>query len=154
VGILPIDQFFFAAGQNPDIHRPRQQPGGTMTSKDHGMVVSAASVPKNPVEAGSRTSIQMLIPPDRAPHFAMRCFTIEAGGGMPNHTNSVEHEQYILAGRAEIGIGERLHTVNQGDVVYIPAGVPHWYRVLGEQSFQFLCLIPNQPDRIELVGKR
>lgn len=120
-------------------------------NKDHGMITSAASVPKNTVEAGKLTSIQVLIPPDRAPHFAMRCFTIEPGGGMPNHTNSVEHEQYVIAGQAEVGIAGKVHKVAQGDVVYIPAGVPHWYKTLGDAPFQFLCLVPNQPDRIEMV---
>ena len=115
------------------------------------IVTTAASVPANEVAAGTKTTIQVLIPPDRAPNFAMRCFTIEPGGGMPNHTNSVEHEQYVISGQAEVGIGEKIHKVSQGDVVYIPAGIPHWYKTLGEQNFQFLCLVPNQPDRIELV---
>lgn len=116
------------------------------------MIATAASVPKSPVPAGTKTSIQVLIPPDRAPHFAMRCFTIEPGGGMPNHTNTVEHEQYVLNGRAEVGIGGEVHQVKKGDVVYIPAGLPHWYTTLGDEPFQFLCLVPNQPDTIELVA--
>lgn len=114
-------------------------------------IVPHREIPKSPVPAGSKTSIQVLIPPDHAPHFAMRCFTIEPGGGMPNHTNTVEHEQYVLGGEAEVGIGEQIHHVRQGDVVFIPAGVPHWYTTLGEVPFQFLCLVPNQPDTIELV---
>ena len=36
------------------------------------------------------------------PHFAMRRFTMGEGGGMPLHTNRVEHEQYVLAGRARV----------------------------------------------------
>ena len=87
---------------------------------------------------------------DGAPHFAMRRFIMGDGGGMPLHTNRVEHEQYVLAGRARIGIGERVHEVAKGDVLLIPAGVPHSYRVL-EAPFEFLCLVPNRPDQIEIV---
>ena len=119
---------------------------------NHPLVTSASSVPFNPVEAGRKTTMQVLIPPDRAPHFAMRCFTIEAGGGMPNHTNSVEHEQYVLNGAAEVGIGPEVHRVSKGDVVFIPANIPHWYRTVGDEPFQFLCLVPNQPDSIRIVG--
>lgn len=72
------------------------------------------------------------------------------GGGMPLHTNTVEHEQYVLRGRARVGIADRVYEVQADDVLYIPAGVPHYYEVL-EAPFQFLCLIPNQPDRIEIV---
>jgi len=119
---------------------------------NHPLVTSAASVPANDVPAGRKTTIQVLIPPDRAPNFAMRCFTIEPGGGMPNHTNMVEHEQYVLNGAAEVGIGTEVHQVKTGDVVFIPANMPHWYRTIGEEPFRFLCLVPNQPDTIRIVG--
>jgi quercetin dioxygenase-like cupin family protein len=81
----------------------------------------------------------------------MRRFVIEPGGSMPKHTNSVEHEQFVLKGRAEIGIGDRIIQVSQNDVVYIPAYVPHWYKTIGEEPFEFLCSVPNKPDKIELV---
>lgn len=116
------------------------------------LVAPAADFPATEVAAGRKTSMQLLIAADRAPNFVMRCFTIEPGGGMPNHTNSVEHEQYVLSGTAEVGIGAEVHKVRKGDVVFIPARVPHWYRTLGDEPFQFLCLVPNQPDTVVLVG--
>ena len=70
---------------------------------------------------------------------------------MPRHTNAVEHEQYVLAGRARVGIGDRTHEVSSGTVLYIPAGVPHFYEVL-EAPFEFLCMVPNAEDRIEILG--
>ncbi len=118
---------------------------------NHPLVTTAASVPANDVAAGNKTTIQVLIPPDRAPNFSMRCFTIEPGGGMPNHTNTVEHEQYVLSGAAEVGIGDEVHQVKKGDVVFIPAYMPHWYQTVGDEPFQFLCLVPNQPDSIRIV---
>ena len=42
-------------------------------------------------------------------------------------------------------------TVSEGDVVYIPAGVPHWYRAQGGEPFEFLCVVPNAPDTIEIL---
>jgi quercetin dioxygenase-like cupin family protein len=110
-------------------------------------------VPLEPVAAGRRTSRQVLIGPDEAPHFAMRRFVMEPGGGMPAHTNSVEHEQYVLRGRATMGIGEDVHEVSAGDVVYVPAETPHWYRVEGEESFEFLCMVPNLPDEVEILDE-
>ena len=72
---------------------------------------------------------------------------------MPRHTNTVEHEQYVLRGAARIGIGDTVHEVKQGDVVYIPRGVPHWYQAAEGEPFEFLCLVPNQPDEIKLVDE-
>jgi quercetin dioxygenase-like cupin family protein len=93
----------------------------------------------------------LLGPGDGAPHFTLRRFLMGAGGGMPLHTNRVEHEQYVLAGRARVRIGGTDHEVGQGDVVFIPAGVPHAYQVV-EAPFEFLCIVPNLEDEIELVG--
>lgn len=114
-------------------------------------VKRAASVPTQPVKAGQATSVQILIGPDEGPNFAMRRFTMDPGGGMPAHTNAVEHEQYVLRGRARVGIGDHVFEVGRDDVVYIPAGVPHWYHAEGDEPFEFLCIVPNRPDRIEVL---
>ena len=109
-------------------------------------------IPVEKVSAGSHTYRQVLIGPDEGPNFAMRRFIMEPGGGIPAHTNTVEHEQYVLRGRARIGIGDSVYKVKAEDVLYIPAGVPHWYEVLGDENFEFLCMVPNRDDRIKLVG--
>ena len=106
------------------------------------------------VKNGDRTTIQVLIPAQEGPNFAMRRFLMEPGGGMPNHTNTVEHEQYVLAGQARIGIGGEEYLVKAGDVIFIPAGVPHWYLNIGEENFEFLCMIPNKVDIVTLVDEK
>jgi quercetin dioxygenase-like cupin family protein len=113
----------------------------------------AADLPFEAVGAGKGTKRQVLIGPEQGPHFAMRRFVMQPGGGMPRHTNTVEHEQYVLRGRATIGLGDEVMTVQQDDVVYIPAGVPHWYRAEGEEAFEFLCMVPNLPDEIEVLDE-
>ena len=107
-------------------------------------------VPIDPVNAGSGTTRQVLIGPDEGPNFSMRRFVMAPGGGMPNHTNTVEHQQYVLGGAARIGIGDDVIEVAEGDVVFIPAGVPHWYESLGPDEFAFLCVVPNGPDEIHI----
>ena len=115
------------------------------------LVRNATSVPREAVGAGKGTLRQVLIGPGEAPHFAMRRFTMEPGGGMPNHTNTVEHEQYVLGGQATIGIGDEIVKVKKDDVVFIPAGVPHWYRAEGDEPFEFICVVPNLPDKTEIL---
>ena len=92
----------------------------------------------------------LLGPGDGAPNFAMRRFVMGEGGGMPRHTNTVEHEQYVLRGRARVSIGDEVHEVGPECVLYIPAGVPHDYNVI-EAPFEFLCMVPNAEDRIEIL---
>lgn len=103
------------------------------------------------VKAGTATRMQVLVGPDQgAPNFVLRRFIMDEGGGMPLHTNDVEHEQYVLRGRAKIRIGEAVHDVAPSDTLYIPAGAPHSYQVV-EGPFEFLCIVPNRPDQVHLV---
>ena len=116
-----------------------------------GVVKPSAAVERQAIAAGTATEIQVLLgATDGAPHFAMRRFIMGAGGGMPLHRNAVEHEQYVLKGRARVTIGPEAHEVRAGDVLYIPAGTPHSYQVL-EAPFEFLCMVPNAPDRLEIL---
>ena len=119
---------------------------------DHrGVVRKAEAVDRQEVAAGEATQVQVLIgPDDGGRNFAMRRFIMGEGGGMPRHTNTVEHEQYVLCGRARVGIGDESFEVSAGSVLLIPAGAPHDYRVI-EAPFEFLCMVPNDEDRIEIV---
>lgn len=116
-------------------------------------VKRADKVEMQSVDAGKGTKRQLLIGPDEAPNFALRRFIMQPGGGMPRHTNAVEHEQYVLRGRARVGIGDEVFDVQADDVLYIPAGTPHWYQAEGDEPFEFLCVVPNGPDRIRVLDE-
>jgi quercetin dioxygenase-like cupin family protein len=114
-------------------------------------VIKPEIVKSEPVDQGQGITRKMLISPEIGPNFAMRQFSMQPGGFMPLHTNLVEHEQYILRGHAVLELGDETVAVQAGDAVFIPAGLPHSYTNTGEESFVFLCLVPNKEDRSELV---
>lgn len=116
-----------------------------------GAVKAVEQIELEHLSGAEDTSMAILIGPhDGAPNFVMRRIVMKESGGMPAHTNAVEHEQYVLRGRARVGIADEIHEVSAHQVVYIPAGTPHWYDVL-EAPFEFLCLVPNVPDQVKLV---
>lgn len=117
-------------------------------SVKHSHAVESVEVPN-----GVKASKQVLISSQEAPNFAMRRFAMEPGGGMPRHTNTVEHEQYVLGGKARIGIAEEVFEVKKGDVVFIPENVPHWYQNTGDDTFEFLCIVPNKPDLAVILSE-
>lgn len=118
-----------------------------------GVVRAAREIPAAPVKAGVATEMQVLVGPgEGAPNFVLRRFIMGTGGGMPKHTNEVEHEQYVLRGRARITIGDDVHEVGPDHTLYIPAGAPHSYEVV-EAPFEFLCVVPNRPDQVRIVGE-
>jgi len=116
-------------------------------------VKHATDVEAKNVAAGKDTTIQVLISAQEGPNFALRKFSMQPGGGMPRHTNLVEHEQYVLNGQAHITIGDKSFDVKKGDVVFIPEGVPHSYDNTGEDNFEFLCIVPNKPDEIKVLDE-
>jgi quercetin dioxygenase-like cupin family protein len=117
-------------------------------------VKKADNVEAQVVKNGDQTTIQVLISAMEGPNFAMRRFVMKPGGGMPKHTNTVEHEQYVLQGRAKIGIGDEEYEVEKGDVVFIPEGIPHWYSNIGQDDFEFLCMIPNKTDVVVVLEEK
>jgi quercetin dioxygenase-like cupin family protein len=114
-------------------------------------VKHASDVAAEAVKGGNKTTIQVLISSEEGPNFAMRRFVIQRGGGMPAHTNTVEHEQFVLRGHACIDINNQIYQVKAGDVVFIPEGAPHWYQNNGDEDFEFLCVIPNKKDNLRIV---
>lgn len=115
------------------------------------MKKSLHEIPSTPIQAGEGASMQMLIAPEVAPHFAMRKFVIKKEGFMPFHTNTVEHEQYVLKGKARVQLGDESFIAVKDDIIFVPAGVAHSYHVIGDEDYEFLCLVPNQDDTIEMV---
>jgi quercetin dioxygenase-like cupin family protein len=105
------------------------------------------------VDTGKDTTIQVLISSQEGPNFALRKFSMQKGGGMPRHTNILEHEQYVLRGKATITIDDETYHVKSGDVVFIPEGAIHSYQNTGEEPFEFLCIVPNKEDKITIVDE-
>ena len=106
------------------------------------------SVAPLPVPRCRGTSIQVLLGPESGvPNFITRQFTIEPGGRIPCHRHeTIEHEQVILDGAMVISLNGRETEVTQGDSIFIPAGISHWYENRGTAPVRFLCIVPNTAD--------
>jgi quercetin dioxygenase-like cupin family protein len=110
-----------------------------------GVIRQAKEVQARPVERAEGTVMRVLIgPDDHAPNFVTRKFTIRPGGRIPKHRHpTIEHEQYVLSGRMQLGIGGEVREVSAGAAVFIPAGTPHWYENQGTEPVEFLCVVPR-----------
>lgn len=114
-------------------------------------VKHTVEIESTPVRDGVGVTRKMLISPEEGPNFALRSFTIQAGGRLVKHKNMVEHEQYILSGKAELGIDDEIFQVKKGDVVFIPAQAAHYYTNTGAEPFEFLCIVPNTEDAFTIL---
>ena len=92
-----------------------------------------------------------VLSPAEEKDFLVRKVSIESGGTMPNHTNEIQHQQYVLSGEAKVVVGDKEYHAKKGDFIYIPAGVNHYYEACHDDGYEFLCMITTQEDNIKLV---
>jgi quercetin dioxygenase-like cupin family protein len=78
-----------------------------------------------------------------APNFAMRLFEVAPGGNTPNHAHDWEHEIFVLEGRGSVLTEMGEVEIKPWDVVYVEPNEKHSIKNNGEETFKFLCLIPN-----------
>lgn len=63
-------------------------------------------------------------------------FEVEPGDLLARHTDSAEEVLYIVAGEAEVEIGDERGYVEAGDLAVIPAMVPHGLKNTGSQALK------------------
>ena len=60
--------------------------------------------------------------------------TVAPGGGAPLHVHAdLDDSFYLVSGRLAMRCGEQAFAVNPGDYVALPHGVPHTFRVVGDE---------------------
>ena len=69
----------------------------------------------------------------------------DPGIGIPPHVHENEDEVFqVLEGTVEMSIGSELTTLNAGDLIFCPKGVPHSWKVVGDQKAKaMLSIFPS-----------
>lgn len=109
--------------------------------------VPAGSVALEPVESEGACGcrIQELITArEGAPTFAMRRFTVDAGGHTAFHRHAWEHEVYVLGGHGTLKLDGHAVDLQVGDAALVLPDELHSFECSGEEPLVFLCMIPVQ----------
>ena len=93
----------------------------------------------------------------------------DPGVGIPPHVHEDEDEVFqVLSGEVEMMVGDKTTTLSAGDLIFCPRGVPHSWRVAGEEKaramlsifpagleamFEELAQLPPGPPDLEKVGE-
>lgn len=83
---------------------------------------------------------------DGAPTFAMRHFTVEAGGHSPKHQHNYEHGIYIVGGRGTLEVDGEMREIAAGDSAFVRPNTLHQFRADRGAELQFLCVVPTTFD--------
>jgi quercetin dioxygenase-like cupin family protein len=74
--------------------------------------------------------------------FGLSRVTQPAGTATPLHVHSREAEAfYLLDGSMTYRAGEQTYQLSPGSFIYLPAGVPHAFRVTGDAPVRFLAVV-------------
>lgn len=65
-------------------------------------------------------------------------FAFDQGQGLSEHTAPFDAVVQIIEGKAEVSIGGKKHTVNEGEIINMPANIPH--ALHAAEAFK-MCLI-------------
>ena len=68
----------------------------------------------------------------------------EPGKGIAMHSHNVEETVMVLEGKATVVIGGDTFEVEAGDVTWIPAGVPHYFRNRGDGQMKIYWVYVTQ----------
>jgi quercetin dioxygenase-like cupin family protein len=119
-----------------------------MSHAPSAVIRTRNTVPAQPVPRCRGASMQVMLGPESGvPNFITRFFTLEAGGRIPCHRHDViEHEQVVIEGSMVISLDGRETEVGEGDSIFIPAGVSHWYENRGAGPVRFVCVVPRTDD--------
>ena len=77
-----------------------------------------------------------------ATRYRVRYFDVPAGGRTARERHPHDHGVVIVTGRARVTLGDEVHEVGEGDVVYVSGDELHCFEALGEEPLEFLCVSP------------
>ncbi|ADU65030.1 Cupin 2 conserved barrel domain protein [Desulfurispirillum indicum S5] len=81
----------------------------------------------------------------QTPHVGLTLFAFDAGEGISTHSAPGDAMVQILDGSAEITIGETTVVVKTGEVVVMPADIPHGLKA--KERFKMLLFFVSSPKK-------
>ncbi len=86
----------------------------------------------------------VIIGPDEgADNVSLRVFLIPKGKHSKEEEHPHDHLVYILEGECNVLLGDELHSVKEGDVVWVKPNEHHRFDNAGEGTLKFICVIPS-----------
>jgi quercetin dioxygenase-like cupin family protein len=76
-------------------------------------------------------------------NLSLTLFAFDKGEEISSHSSSGDAMVHILDGEAKITIGEEVFHAKKGDVIVMPAGIPH--ALLAKEQFKMFLVVVFKP---------
>jgi quercetin dioxygenase-like cupin family protein len=80
--------------------------------------------------------------PEGAERYRVRYFHVPAGGRTARECHPHDHGVVIERGRARVTLGDEVHELGPGDVVYVAGDELHCFEAVGDEPLGFICVTP------------
>jgi S-methyl-1-thioxylulose 5-phosphate methylthiotransferase len=109
----------------------------------------AARAYEDPAVRGVRKH-ELIGEPEGARDYRVRFFEVPAGSRTSRERHPHDHGVMIVSGRARVTLGDHVHEVGEGDVVYVAGNELHCFEALGDRPLGFVCVVgPSRPSAAE-----
>ena len=92
--------------------------------------------------AGTGSRQVLIGPADGADNFALRYFAVPPGAASSLDTHAHDHGVFVLHGAGRVLLGDTVHAIAAGDVVYVGPHETHRFEAAGDEPLGFLCVVP------------
>ncbi|HEX7117533.1 MAG TPA: cupin domain-containing protein [Longimicrobiales bacterium] len=110
---------------------------------------------REPVEGGAvafRGITRRVLAAPAAAAFDVRYFEIDPDGHSALERHAHVHVVVCYRGRGRVRLGDALHDVGYGDVIYVAPDEPHQFLNPHTEPFGFLRIVDRERDRPEPIG--
>jgi quercetin dioxygenase-like cupin family protein len=85
---------------------------------------------------------ELIGPADGAGSYRVRYFHVPAGARTALERHPHDHGVVIERGRARVTLGDEVHELGPGDVVYVEGDELHCFEAVGDEALGFICVAP------------
>ena len=132
---------------------PYRAGGGDMGSTDGAVAGAVEADAGSTGDVASFRGISRRVLASPAPAaFEVRYFEIERDGYSAFERHAHVHVVVCFRGRGRVRLGDEVHEVGYGDVVYVAPDEPHQFLNPYSEPFGFLCIVDRERDRPVPMG--
>ncbi len=82
----------------------------------------------------------------RVPDLSLGLYQLKTGAVDPQQPHDQDEVYFVVAGKAEIEVGEESQKVEHGSIVYVPARVPHRFLNIYEDLKVLVFFAPEESN--------
>ena len=91
---------------------------------------------------------------DKSNNLELRYFELDPGAVSNFESHNYEHAVLILRGSGTVRLGEQIHPIKFGDVIFVSSDEIHQFLAADDESLGFMCAVLDKELRVTVHGEQ